>query len=96
MRLVAIFKDKPEMMEHRAQHEPKHLAYLEVHQTEILIGGGLRPEPGGKFVGGLWVLEVDSFERATELIENDPYYRPDLRSYELLVWGKAVDVPVTL
>ncbi len=96
MRLVAIFEDKPEMMEHRAKNENSHLAYLKANQTEIPIAGGLRPEPGGKFVGGMWVMEVESFERAEEIVKNDPYYAPNLRSYKLLVWGKAFDEDVLL
>lgn len=96
MRLIAYFEDKPGMMEHRAKFEPAHIEYLRQNQTEILIGGGLRPEPGGKFVGGLWVMEVDSRERAEEIIKNDPYYQPELRDYKLLVWGKAFEGDVTL
>lgn len=91
MRLIAYFTDKPEMMAHRANYEQAHLEYLDSHKDEIPIAGGLRPEPDGKFVGGLWVMEVESFERAEELVKNDPYYSPDLRSYQLLVWGKAHD-----
>jgi len=89
MRIIAYFEDSPKMMAHRARHEPHHLAYLAEHRDEIVIAGGLRPEPGGVFVGGLWVLEVASFKRAEELVQNDPYYAPDLRTYKLLVWGKA-------
>lgn len=96
MRLVAYFKDGPAMMAHRGKHEHDHLAYLEKHRNEILIAGGLRPEPGGKFVGGLWVMEVESFQRAEEIIRNDPYYLPELRTYELLVWGKAFESDVVL
>ncbi|MEH6578338.1 MAG: YciI family protein, partial [Amphritea sp.] len=89
MRLVVIFKDKPEMMAHRDENESLHFAYLEKHYDEIIVGGGLRHEPGGCFVGSLWVLEVESFERANELVINDPYFVPELREYEILVWGKA-------
>lgn len=89
MRLVAFFRDAPDMMAHRAKYERDHLNYLENLQNEILIAGGLRPELGGTFVGGLWIMEVESFERAEEIIKNDPYYSPELRSYDLLVWGKA-------
>jgi len=96
MRVIAYFEDSPQMMEHRAKNEPAHLAYLKDNQQEIPIAGGLRPEPGGKFVGGLWVMEVESFERAEEIIKNDPYYAPDLRSYKLLVWGKAHEGDVVL
>ena len=96
MRLIAYFEDSAEMMAHRANYEPDHLEYLKNNQQEIPIAGGLRPEPGGIFVGGLWVMEVDSFERAEELIKNDPYYAPELRTYKILVWGKAHDGDVIL
>lgn len=96
MRLVAYFEDKPGMKQHRENNEDAHLDYLKAHQSEIPIAGGLRPELGGKFVGGLWVMEVDSFERAEQLIKDDPYYAPELRAYKLLVWGKAHDGPVIL
>lgn len=96
MRIVCIFADKPEMNEHRKIYGSDHLAYLKENQDEILIGGGLRDEPNGSYVGGMWVLEVESFQRAKELIESDPYYAPELRSYQLKVWGKAFDEPVVL
>ena len=96
MRLIAFFEDGPGMMEHRKKYEHAHIAYLSEHQSEIPIAGGLRPEPDGTFVGGLWVLDVESFERAEALIHNDPYYAPELRTYRLLVWGKALDVEVVL
>ena len=89
MRWVAIFDDSPEMLEVRKEREAQHLAYLREHEGEILIAGGLRDAPGSTFVGGLWVLDVQSRERAVELIENDPYYAPAHRSYRLLAWGKA-------
>jgi len=55
MRLVAYFEDSSGMMDHRAKHEADHLEYLKNNLKEIPIAGGLRPEPGGIFVGGLWV-----------------------------------------
>ena len=96
MRIIAYFEDSANMMAHRAQNEAAHLQYLKENQKEIPIAGGLRPEPGGKFVDGLWVMEVESFERAEELVQRDPYYAPELRSYKLLVWGKAHEGDVIL
>jgi uncharacterized protein YciI len=89
LRWVAFFDDEPGMMDIRREREPLHLAYLERHAREIPMAGGLREAPGEAFVGGLWVLEVASRERAVELIENDPYFVPRLRGYRLLTWGKA-------
>jgi uncharacterized protein len=90
MRWVAIFQDEPEMLAVRKEREPLHLEYLGTHEREILIAGGLRDEPGSAFVGGMWVLEVPSNERAVFLVENDPYFVPAHRSYRLLIWGKAL------
>jgi uncharacterized protein YciI len=58
------------MMEIRKERQDLHFEYLKKHESEILIAGGCREVPGGDFVGGLWVLEVSSKERAVELIEN--------------------------
>lgn len=97
MRWIAIFTDTPDMLAIRAERGEQHLAYLRAHTDEILIGGGCREAPGTPFVGGLWVLEVPSRERAMELIENDPYWVPAHRSVRLLTWGKGLDdVMVTL
>jgi uncharacterized protein len=90
MRLVAIFDDTPAMVAVRARLETAHIAYLRSHLSEIAIAGGLRDEPGGGFVGGLWVLEVPSKQRAVQLIEADPYWQAERRPYRLLVWGKAL------
>lgn len=88
-RWVVFFDDEPGMLDIRRERESLHLAYLERHADEIQMAGGLREAPGAAFVGGLWVLEVGSRERAVELIENDPYYVPALRRDRLLTWGKA-------
>ena len=74
----------------RAEHEPAHLAYLQANRDEIVMAGGLRSAHGGPYVGGLWVFEVSSWERAVALIEQDPYHQANPRQYRLLVWGKAL------
>ena len=94
MRWVAIFEDAVGMLEVRKENGQAHLDYLTANENEILIGGGLRNGPGEVFVGGLWVLEVASRERAVELIENDPYYAPAVRGYKLFTWGKALEEKV--
>ena len=97
MRLIVVFEDTPPMAAVHQRLEPAHLAYLREHVGEIVIAGGTRDVPGGPYVGGLWILDVTSKERALQLIEADPYYVAERRPYRLLVWGKALpDVPVTL
>jgi uncharacterized protein YciI len=90
MRFVVIFEEGLEMVPVREAHEPAHLAYLERYREEIRMAGGLRNQHGGLYVGGLWVFEVASRERAVELIEQDPYYRANPRKYHLQAWGKAL------
>lgn len=90
MRFVAIFEDTPAMALVRREREEMHIEYLRTHCDEIVIGGGLREQQGGPFVGGLWVLEVASRERAVQLVEGDPYFQAEKRPYKLHVWGKAL------
>ena len=89
MRWIAFFTDTPDLMEIRKERQDLHLEYLKTNASEILIAGGCREAPGEAFVGGLWILEVKTQERAIVLIENDPYFVPSCRTYQLLLWGKA-------
>ena len=90
MRWIAIFSDTPDMLAIRQQRGDLHLAYLRAHTDEILIAGGCREAAGEPFVGGLWVMEVPSRERAMELVAADPYWVPAHRSVRLLTWGKGL------
>ena len=90
MRWIAIFEDTPAMPDVRARLEPAHLAYLRANVGEIVLAGGLRESPGAGYVGGLWILEVASMERAVQLVQADPFFQAEARPYKLLVWGKAL------
>jgi uncharacterized protein YciI len=90
MRFVVIFEESLEMVVVRKTTEPAHLEFLESHRIEIPMAGGLREEHGGSYVGGLWVFEVSSRERAIELVESDPYFLACPRKYRLLAWGAAL------
>lgn len=90
MRFVAIFEDTPAMASVRHERESMHIEYLRTHCEEIVLGGGLRNEQGGPFIGGLWILDVTSRERAIQLVEGDPYFQAERRPYKLHVWGKAL------
>jgi uncharacterized protein YciI len=89
MRWIAFFTDTPDMMEIRKERQDVHLEYLKTNASEILIAGGCREAPDAAYIGGLWILEVATKERAIALIENDPYFVPSYRTYQLLIWGKA-------
>lgn len=97
IRFAVVFDDTPAMAGVRRRLEPAHLDYLRAHAGEIKLGGGLREDAGGPYVGGLWIVEVESRERAVALIEADPYQRAEPRPYRLLLWGKALpDLRVVL
>jgi len=92
MRWVAILHDAPGMAALRnTKGIQDHIAYLRQNAREVLIAGPLRETPGGPIVGGLWVMEVETRERAVELVENDPYFGAGYRTYRLLNWSKALE-----
>ena len=90
-RWVVIFDDNLEMLDVRRKFGAQHLDYLRANSARILIGGGLRNAPGEPFVGGLWVVEADGRDEVVKLVENDPYYHPEFRSFKILTWGKALE-----
>lgn len=90
-RWVAIFEDdETKAKDIRGKYTQDHIAYLAANKSTILLAGGLRPEPGGAFEGGLWILEVEGRDEAMACVENDPFYKHGLRkSVRVAAWGKA-------
>ncbi len=89
---VVIFTDSPEMLEVRAKKDLRdaHVAYAKDHPV-LLIGGGLKPAPGEDFCGALWVVEANSRTEIEELVQNDPFYVPEYRTFEIFTWGKILE-----
>ncbi|MFV1802602.1 YciI family protein, partial [Phaeobacter sp. JH18-12] len=92
VRWVVIFKDSIEMLEVRARKDLRdaHVAYAKDH-PELLIGGGLKPEEDEPFCGALWVVEATTKAEVKKLVENDPFYFPKHRSFEIFTWGKLLE-----
>ena len=67
-----------------------HVAYAKAH-SELLIGGGLKPDPDAAFCGALWVVEADSKAQVETLIAADPFYIPEHRRYDIFTWGKIIE-----
>ena len=90
-RWVAIFEDdETKAKDIRGKYTQDHLAYLVANKAKILLAGGLRPEPGSPFEGGLWILEVADRAEAMACVENDPFFQKGLRkSARVYAWGKA-------
>jgi uncharacterized protein YciI len=62
----------------RSQFLSEHLAYLEQHQTIILLGGAMLAEDGKTRVGSTLVLNVPSREEALAFSQNEPFRRAGL------------------
>ncbi len=95
-RWAVIFDDTPAMSPHRGAHGAAHVDYVKAHRDHILIGGGLMPSLDGPFVGGLWIVEVETYEQVIDLVTNDPYYLPEARRFQIFSWGRVLPEPVTL
>lgn len=95
-RWAVTFSDKPEMAALRAARGAAHLDFLRARRDRILIAGALRDEPGGAFVGGLWIVEAQSRDEIMAMLAEDPFYDPALRTVTIAHWGRAFPEPVTL
>lgn len=92
MLFAVIFKDKPNSAELRQSHLAAHLAWLDLHQSIVRIGGSLRSEPGLMPVGGLWIIEAETKDSILDLLKNDPFLLAGLRqSVEIFHWSKAFE-----
>jgi uncharacterized protein YciI len=67
-----------------------HVAYVKNH-SELLIGGGLKPDPDADFCGAMWIVEAKTKPEVKELVANDPFYHPDYRTYQIFSWGKILE-----
>jgi uncharacterized protein YciI len=92
-RWVCVFDDTPEMLAIRAERRSGHLRFLKQNADQILRAGPLSLNEDAPPAGGLWVLNVASRNEAVLLIEQDPYYQPQYRTYRLFEWKWALDYP---
>lgn len=97
-RWAVIFRDTDDMLEIRGNKElrDQHVAYAKAH-PELLIGGGLKPDPDSDFCGAMWIVEANEKAEVESLILADPFYVAAHRTYEIFAWGKILeDKSVTL
>lgn len=89
---VVIFTDAPQMLERRKTHFEKHVAYL-TSRTEIFLdGGSLAETEDSDPTGGIWIVRATDRDEILRLIEGDPMYSPELRSYKIFATGKRFNV----
>ncbi len=92
MLFVVIFKDKPNSGELRKSHLAAHIAWLDLHQSMVRVGGSLRSELDQSPTGGLWIVEAESKKTIHDLLETDPFWMLGLRqSVEVYHWSKAFE-----
>ncbi|GAA6207900.1 hypothetical protein NBRC116601_11930 [Cognatishimia sp. WU-CL00825] len=97
-RWAVIFTDSADMLDIRADQAKRdaHVAYVRAH-PELLIGGGLKPDVNQDFSGALWIVNAAEKADVIKLINQDPFYVPAYRSFEVFTWGKILeDKSVTL
>ena len=92
MLFAVIFKDKSNSAEVRKSNLAAHIAWLDLHQKVVRVGGSLRSELELTPAGGLWIVEADSKKTILDLIETDPFWTAGLReSVEIFHWSKAFE-----
>lgn len=90
MLFAVRFFDMPDTLHIRTQYFPAHLAWIDEHQSSVLVAGGLRHEPDGNPAGALWIVEAHSKEEVEALFQTDPFWVNGLRkSVEIMHWSKA-------
>lgn len=97
-RWAVVFKDTDDMLAVRADQTRRdaHVAYAKAH-PQLLIGGGLKPDPDAAFCGALWIVEAATRAEVETLVLEDPFYEASARMFEIFTWGKILeDKTVTL
>lgn len=81
--------DKPGSEKLRLKIRDSHLEYLD-GITEILLACGAKLNDEGVAVGGIYLIDTEEETRASELIENDPFYIAELfEKITIQRWRKA-------
>ena len=78
MLFAILCTDKPDHQQVRADNRPAHLAYLEAHASQILLGGPLPNDDGSAMTGSLLVLDFADRAAAEAFAEGDPYNQAGL------------------
>jgi uncharacterized protein YciI len=67
--------DRPDSASLRDAHRAAHLAFLEKHSSQIVLGGPLKSNPEGPSTGALIVVNCATRKEAEAFIGADPFYR---------------------
>jgi uncharacterized protein YciI len=81
----------------RAATRPAHLEFMKSLGGKVKAGGPMLAPDGETPVGGMFVLQVDSYEEAVRLAALDPYARAGLfKSQNVTVWRWNTRPPTDL
>ena len=73
--LVSIYcKDAEGSAEPRESNLADHLKHIEAVEEKIMVGGPVMGPDRNSAVASLMVVEVDSLDEATAMVDTDPYY----------------------
>lgn len=78
MLFAIVCTDKPDHQQLRADTRSDHLAYLEEHAEQIVLGGPLPNDEGTAMTGSLLVLDFADRAAAEAFAAGDPYYQVGL------------------
>jgi len=72
MQFLITAYDGTNMLEHRMEVRPRHLANLENINGKVICAGGLLDEEG-RMKGSVLIMEVESRELLDEYLASEPY-----------------------
>lgn len=89
MAYLIIAKDHSGMGEQREGIRTDHRKYLKSFGEKILASGALLAEDKQTVIGGITLLDVESYNEAESFEKNDPYALAGIRkSIEIVYWRK--------
>jgi len=81
----------------RAATRPAHLEFMKALGEKVKAGGPMLAPDGETPVGGMFVLQVDSYEDAVRVARLDPYAQAGLfKSQNVTVWRWNTNRPKDL
>ena len=87
---IVIFQDRPEMLARREQHFTAHVAYLTSRPEIFVDGASLSATESTPPSGGIWIVQARDRAAIVRLIEGDPMYHPQHRTYQIFATNKRL------